>query len=158
MNAFLLKNKRKTLGMECCLLCSRVFGLPPFLWMRSGQFVLFPFLWDCQNIDDDKYPVDDKVHSPSHVFKDPSAGTWYVLPYVKKPHGYVNSECCKQREGSNQTDQAYPVEKKKDDNRKFNSGQEVNQHICKWTREWLKVKLSTEFFNICQFTACSVGK
>jgi len=158
MNAFLLKNKRKTLGIEWCLLCSRVFGLSPFLRMRSGQFVLFvfPFRRDCQNVEDNEYPIEGQVRSPAHVFKNTTAGTGNALPYVKKAHRYVNRECGKQREGNDQPHPAQAVKKKKDDDKKLNAGQQVNQVVCKSMREGLKVKLAAEFFNICQFTGSGV--
>lgn len=159
MNAFLLKNKRKTLGIVWCLLFSRVFGFPPFLRMRSGQLRFLPAVKNkCQDIDDEECPVEGEVLAPAQVFQNPAAGAGDTLPYVEQAHGNINGECREQAECRYKPGFSRAAAEQQGYGGQFQQGQDIDEDVADGMRERLEVQLAPEFFNIGQFAGGGIAE
>jgi hypothetical protein len=146
MNAFLLKNGRKTLSGSIVPTLFKVFGFPFGFWHEG-----YP-------VQQDKKQVKVKVCGPGHMAQDPAAGAGNAAPEMQRYQCYVTGKDEQQPE--RKAESVYSGFAVDDQCRSDQLGkrQDVQEGTRPGMREVLVVQLTPEVVKLEQLAGCGVNE
>jgi len=145
-SAFLLKNKRKTLNNELCLLFSQVFGLSCCRFYQREK----------RNSQEEK--VEYQVCSPAHTVEDAAARAGYAVPETEQYQRDVPGKSQHQQTCCYQAKPPGGFINQEADGQQFYTRQQVHQNTGYFGWYGLIKQLLAEQFQAYQFAGRCIAK